>query len=310
MKLSKPIAVTEIAEKYGAKLIGSTKLLAKGLNQVHLAEKGDVVFVDIDKYYDKALKCKASIIIINKKVKAPRGKALLYCKNPFEVYNQMVLEERPIIPLTTAISASAEIHPTAILEPNVVVGHHVKIGAHSYIQANATIGEYTTIGEHVTIQSGVVIGSDAFYFKKTKAGYQKWRSGGRVIINDHVEIGAACTVNKGVSGDTIIGEGTKLDCQVQIGHEVQIGKHCLIAAHVGISGNTKIGNEVTLYGQVGIVQNLNIADKVTVLGQSGVSKDLEKGKTYFGSPAGEARMMYKEMAALRHLPEFFAKYYR
>lgn len=310
MKLSKPIAVTEIAEKYGAKLIGSTKLLAKGLNQVHLAEKGDIVFVDIDKYYDKALKCKASIIIINKKVKAPRGKSLLYCKHPFEVYNQMVLEERPIIPLTNAISESAEIHPTAILEPNVVVGHHVKIGAHSYIQSNVTIGEYTIIGEHVTIQPGVVIGSDAFYFKKTKAGYQKWRSAGRVIIDDHVEIGAASTVNKGVSGDTIIGEGTKLDCQVQIGHEVQIGKHCLIAAHVGISGNTKIGNEVTLYGQVGIVQNLNIADKVTVLGQSGVSKDLEKGKTYFGSPAGEARMMYKEMAALRHLPEFLAKYYR
>lgn len=310
MKLSKPIAVTEIAEKYGAKLIGSTKLLAKGLNQVHLAEKGDVVFVDIDKYYDKALKCKASIIIINKKVKAPRGKSLLYCNDPFEVYNQMVLEERPIIPLTSAISESAEIHPTAILEPNVVVGHHVKIGAHSYIQANVTIGEYTIIGDHVTIQPGVVIGSDAFYFKKTKAGYQKWRSAGRVIIDDHVEIGSASTVNRGVSGDTIIGEGTKLDCQVQIGHEVQIGKHCLIAAHVGISGNTKIGNEVTLYGQVGIVQNLNIADKVTVLGQSGVSKDLEKGKTYFGSPAGEARMMYKEMAALRHLPEFLAKYYR
>lgn len=310
MKLAKPTMVSEIAEKCNAKLIGSEKIIAKGINQVHLAERGDIIFVDIDKYYNKALGSKASIIIINKKLKTPRGKALLYCKNPFEAYNQLVLEERPIVPLTQSISETAEIHPTAVLEPNVVVGHHVKIGAHSYIQANVTIGEHTTIGEHVTIQSGVVIGTDAFYYKKTKKGYQKWRSGGQVIIRDHVEIGASCTINKGVSGDTIIGEGTKLDCLVQVGHEVQIGKHCLIAAQVGISGNTVIGNEVTIYGQVGIVQNLNIGDKVTIMGQSGVSKDLESGKTYFGSPAGEARLMYKEIAALRHLPEFFAKYYR
>lgn len=310
MKLANPIAVSEIAIKYNAKLIGSEKITAKGINQVHLAEKGDIIFVDIDKYYDKALKSNASVILINKLLKAPRNKALLYCKDPFEVYNQLVLAERPFVPLTQAISETAEIHPTAILEPNVIIGHHVKIGAYSYIQANVTIGEHTVIGEHVTVQSGVVIGSDAFYYKKTKEGYRKWRSGGRVVIHDHVEIGAASTINKGVSGDTVIGEGTKLDCQVQVGHEVQIGKHCLIAAQVGISGNTQIGNDVTIYGQVGIVQNLVIGDKVTILGQSGVSKDLESGKTYFGSPAGEARGMYKEMAALRHLPEFFALYYR
>ncbi len=310
MKFSTPVSVKEIAEKFKAKLIGSERVIAKGINQVHLAEKGDVIFVDVEKYYDKALKSKASVILINKKVKAPRGKALLYCKDPFEVYNQIVLDERPIVPLTDAISPTAEIHPTAILEPNVVIGHHVTIGAHCYIQANVTIGEHSIIGEHVTIQPGVVIGSDAFYYSKTKKGYRKWRSGGRVIIENHVEIGAACTINKGVSGDTVIGEGTKLDCQVQVGHEARIGKHCLIAAQVGISGNTVIGNEVTLYGQVGVVQNLTIGDKVTVLGQSGVSKDLEKGKTYFGSPANDARAMYKEMAALRHLPEFFSNYYR
>lgn len=310
MKFSTPIAVKEIAEKYQAKLIGSERTRAKGINQVHLAEKGDVIFVDVEKYYDKALKSNASVVLINKKVKAPRGKTLLYCKDPFEVYNQLVLDERPIKPLTETISPTAEIHPSAILEPNVIIGHHVKIGANCYIQANVTIGEYSILGDHVTVQSGVVIGSDAFYYSKTKNGYRKWRSGGRVIIEDHVEIGAACTINKGVSGDTVIGEGTKLDCQVQVGHEARIGKHCLIAAQVGISGNTIIGNEVTLYGQVGVVQNLTIGDRVTVLGQSGVSKDLEKGKTYFGSPANEARAMYKEMAALRHLPEFFTNYYK
>jgi UDP-3-O-[3-hydroxymyristoyl] glucosamine N-acyltransferase len=173
-----------------------------------------------------------------------------------------------------------------------------------------TIAEHTIIQDHVTIQSGSVIGTEAFYFKKTEAGYQKWRSGGRVVIEDHVDIGPGCTINKGVSGDTRIGEGTKIDSQVHIGHDVVIGKRCLLAAQVGVSGNTVLGDDVVLYGQVGIAQNLKIGNKVIVSAKSGVSKDLEGGKVYFGYPAAEARSKFKELAALRHLPEFLSNYYK
>ena len=131
-----------------------------------------------------------------------------------------------------------------------------------------------------------------------------------MVIEDHVDIGPGCTVNKGVSGDTIVGEGTKLDSQVHIGHDVVIGKRCLFAGQVGIGGNTRIGNDVILYGQVGVAQNLVIGDKVLVSAKSGVSKNLESGKAYFGYPAAEARTAYKELAALRHLPEFFQEYYK
>ncbi|GJM33248.1 MAG: UDP-3-O-(3-hydroxymyristoyl)glucosamine N-acyltransferase [Saprospiraceae bacterium] len=309
MKFEKAIPVEEIAQKIGAKIIGDKTLMATGINEIHQVEAGDITFVDVEKYFSKSLKSAATIIILNKKTKCPKGKALLLCEEPFDSYNQLILEQRPVDPLRDSISPTAEIHPTAILEPNVVVGHHVKIGEYTHIQANVVIAEHCTIGKHVNIQSGCIIGTDAFYFKRTSQGYQKWRSGGRVIIEDHVDIGAACTINKGVSGDTVIGEGSKLDCQIHIGHDVKVGKRCLIAGQVGIGGNTELGNEVILYGQVGIVNNLKIGANAIVLAGAGVTKDLETGKTYFGSPAAETRTKFRELAALRHLPEFFAKYY-
>jgi UDP-3-O-[3-hydroxymyristoyl] glucosamine N-acyltransferase len=123
------------------------------------------------------------------------------------------------------------------------------------------------------------------------------------VIGNDVYIGANCTVNRGVSGDTVIGEGTRIDCLVQIGHGVVIGKHCLLAAQVGIAGKTVIGNHCVIYGQVGIAQNLVIGDRVTILAKAGVGKNIEPGKTYFGIPAGEAREKFKELAAVKMLPE-------
>lgn len=309
MQFPNPIPVREIAEKIGARIIGDSNLLATGINEIHQVRKGDITFVDVAKYFDKSLKSDASIIILNEKAKCPKGKALLLCENPFQAYNSIVLEHRPFVPQTAAISETAVIHPTAIIEPNVVVGHYARIGANSYIQANVTIAEHVIIGENVVIQSGSSIGTDAFYFKRTEEGYLPWRSGGRAVIGDNVRIGAGCTINKGVSGDTVIGAGTKIDCQVHIGHDVVIGKNCLFAAQVGIGGNTIIGDDVIMYGQVGVSHNVKIGNRVVVHAKSGISKSLEEGKAYFGYPADEARTMYRELAALRHLPDFFAAYY-
>ncbi len=304
MKFDIPISIKAISEQINASIIGDDTLFATGLNEINKVQEGDITFVDVKKYFDKSLRSAATFIILNEPTDCPEGKVLLLHPNPFEAYNSLALQHRPLHPLTAIISDTAEIHPTAIIEPNVVIGHYVKIAAHAHIQANTTLGEYTEIGKNAIIQPNAIIGSDAFYYKKEKDGFHKWRSVGRVIIEKNVEIGAGCTIAKGVSGDTIIGAGSKLDAQCHIGHGVVTGKNCLFAAQVGIGGKTILGDNVVLYGQVGIAQRLRIGDNVVVLAKSGVSKDLETGKTYFGYPASEVREAYKELAALRQLPNF------
>lgn len=304
MQLPAPIPVTELAERLGAQLLGNSELLATGINEVHHVNPGDITFVDFHKYYQKALSSAASVILIDKAAEVPEGKALLVLEEPFKAYNQLVWEYLPFRPLQVNVSPSAQVGEGTVIEPGATIGHEVVIGRNCYIQANAYIGDYCQLGDEVIIQAGSVIGSDAFYFKKTEAGFHKWRSGGRVVIEDQVDIGANCTINRGVSSDTVIGAGTKLDCQVQIGHDTKVGQRCLIAAQVGIAGNTVVEDEVVMYGQVGIAQNLNIGKGVVVLAKSGVSKNLEAGKTYFGYPAKEARAAYTELAALRQLPDF------
>jgi len=301
MKFKTPIPILAIAGKYHCEIIGDNSIAATGINEIHKVEIGDITFVDIEKYFQKSLNSSASIIILNKRVNCPPGKALLFCDQPFEVYNKIIKSFRPFEPLNQEISDRAIIHTSAIIEPNVMIAPNVKIGKYTYIQSNVIIHEHTFIGDHCVVNSGSVIGTDAFYFKRNGESFKKWRSGGRVIIEDRVDIGAACTISKGVSGDTIIGEGSKLDCQVHIGHGVIVGKNCLFAAQVGIGGKTVIEDNVTLYGQVGVAQSIRIGAKAIVLAKSGVSKTLEGGKTYFGAPAIEARQYYREMAAVRML---------
>jgi UDP-3-O-[3-hydroxymyristoyl] glucosamine N-acyltransferase len=307
MKFPLPLPVHELAEQIGAKLLGNPDLLATGINEVHHVEEGDITFVDVEKYYAKALGSAATIILINKAAEVPEGKVLLVVEDPFTSYNNLVWRYRPWQPMQKNIAASALIGEGTTIEPGAVVGDHAVIGKNCYIQANAYIGDHSVLGDGVIVQAGAVIGSDAFYFKKTAAGFHKWRSGGRVVLEDGVDIGANCTINKGVSSDTIIGAGSKLDCQVQIGHDTKIGKKCLFAAQVGIAGNCTIGNEVVIYGQAGIAQNITIGDKAMISAKAGVSKDLEGGKAYFGIPAQEARDAYRELAALRQLPDFLRK---
>jgi UDP-3-O-[3-hydroxymyristoyl] glucosamine N-acyltransferase len=308
MKFAEPIPVRRLAEQYNARIIGDDALEASGINEIHKVQAGDIAFSDVKKYFEKTLQSPATVILLNEPTECPVGKVILVVEQPFEVYDAIVRAHRPPEPLTTARHPEANIHPTAIIEPGVVIANNVSIGAHSHICANAYIGEYSVIGDHVVIGPGALIGPDAFYFKKLADGsYKKWRSGGRVVIGDHVDIGAGCTISKGVSGDTVIGEGSKLDCQIHIGHGAVIGKNCLFAAQVGIGGKTIVEDNVVLYGQVGIAQALHIGKGAVLLAKSGVSKSLEGGKTYFGIPADEVRSKYKELAALRQLPDMLKK---
>lgn len=310
MRFEKPVPLEEIASLVNARLIGNRKAAATGINEIHKVEEGDLVFVDHPKYYDKCINSAASFIIINTEVDFPSGKALLIVEEPFEAYLSIVEHFRPFRPSHKAISESAFIGDGTIIMPNSFIGNHVQIGNHCILHPNVTILDHCIIGDNVIIQAGSVIGSDAFYYnKKTNRPihYKKMSSCGRVIIEEGVEIGAGCTIDRGVSSDTIIGAGTKMDNMVHIGHDTIIGKNCLFAAQVGIAGATTIEDNVILWGQVGVSKTLTIGKDAIVYAQSGVKDSIPGGKVYFGSPVEEAREKMKEFVWIKRIPALWEK---
>lgn len=307
MKLPQPHTIKEIAELLNCEFVGAADHLVLGINEIHVVENGDIVFVDHPKYYDKALSSNATTILINKKVEAPKGKSLLISDDPFRDFNYLTRRFRPFQAAVKSISSSAEIGEGTIVQPNTFIGHNVQIGKNCIIHANVSIYDNTAIGDNVIIHSGTSIGSAAFYYKRRLEGYDRLLSGGNVVIEDHVELGANCTIDRGVSASTIIGYGSKLDNKVHVGHDTKIGKHCLFASQVGIAGCVIIEDDVTLWGQVGVTSGITIGAKAVVLGQAGVTKSIGGNRTYFGTPIGEARSKYKEMASIKILPEIIEK---
>ncbi len=292
--------VADIAAQINAQLKGDDKQLVTGINEIHKVRTGDLTFVDHPKYYNKALESAATIIIIDQDVDVPEGKTILVHDRPFEAYNSLTKHYRPYKPIEHPISPESDIHESATIMPGCVIGDFVTIGKNTIIYPNVTIYSHSQIGDNCIIHSGTVIGADAFYYKKEKE-YIKWHSVGRVLIKNNVEIGANCCIDKGVSGDTIIGAGSKLDNMCHIAHGVVIGERVLMAACCAIGGKTRIENDVIMWGQVGVSKDVTIGEGAILSAQAGVSKSLEGGKHYFGSPAIEARQKYKEMAILRRL---------
>lgn len=310
MRFDKPVSVKWIAEFIQAEISGDSTNSATGINEIHKVENGDIVFVDHPKYYDKCIQSAASFIIIDKKVDCPEGKTLLVVSEPFEAYLKLVNHFRPFVASVKMISDSASIGKDTVIMPNSFVGNHVRIGKNCIIYPNVTILDHCEIGDHVTIQSGTVIGSDAFYYnRKTNRDiqYKRMNSCGRVIIENFAEVGAGCTIDRGVSGDTIIGAGTKLDNMVHIGHDTEVGKNCLFAAQVAVAGAVKIEDEVILWGQVGVNKTLTIGKGTVILAQSGIRDTISRNKVYFGSPAEEAREKMKEFVWIKRIPQLWEK---
>ena len=310
MHFPSPVSIQWLAEFLGAGIVGDKNGQATGINEIHKVEKGDLVFVDHPKYYDTCVQSDATYIIINKVVEVPPGKALLVVDQPFDAYLKIVRHFRPFEPATKMISDSAVIGKNTYIYPGVFIGHHTTIGSNCMIHPNVTILDHCVIGDNVIIQAGSVIGSDAFYYngkKDREIWYRKMESCGRVVIGDDVEIGAGCTIDRGVTSDTIIGKGSKLDNMIHIGHDTVTGKNCLFAAQVGIAGAVELGNGVILWGQVGVSKTLSIGDNAVVLAQSGVPSSLEGGKTYFGYPAEDAGLKRRELVWIKRIPELWKK---
>ena len=310
MKFPAPVSIKWIASLINAELLGNENAEATGINEIHSVEEGDIVFVDHPKYYSKCLNSAASFIIINKKTEMPEGKTLLVIDEPFEAYLKIIKHFNPFVPAKKMISDTAVIGKDTIILPNVFIGNKVNIGNNCIIHPNVSIYDNCIIGNNVVVHSGTVIGSDAFYFntKKTRdVWFKKMQSCGRVVIEDDVEIGANCTIDRGVSADTKIGQGSKLDNLIHIAHEVVLGKNCLIASQVGIAGATKLGDGVTLWGQAGVSKTLILGNNVTVLAKSALFENADDDKVYFGSPAGPALQKQKELVWIKRIPEIWEK---
>ena len=280
MRFPQPYTLEQIATIINAKYVGAKDSPVLGMNEIHVVQAGDIVFVDHPKYYEKALHSKATIVLINKEVECPEGKALLISDDPFRDFNKLTDFFKPFQKATTLIAPSARIGENTVVQPGTFVGNNVVIGNNCRIHSNVSIYDDCVIGDNVTIHAGTVLGADAFYYKKRPEGFDKLKSGGRVVIEDNVDLGALCTIDRGVTGDTTIKKGTKIDNQVHIGHDTVVGEKCLIASQTGIAGCVVIENEVTIWGQVGMTSGITIGEKAVILAQSGISKSLEGGQTY------------------------------
>lgn len=301
MKFDRSYDLKEFANELELEFSGNPKAKIEGMNEIHRLEKGDIVFVDHPKYYQKALNSIADVIIINQAdVDIPEGKGIIIHDEPFTLFNKLLSHFSPI--RFPGESKTQNDFKNCKIHPSVFIDELVEIGEGCVIYPNVQLLGKVILGKNVVIQSGTVIGSHGFYYKKRAERFERLGSEGSVRIDDGAEIGANCTIDRGVSAETLIGKNTVIDNLVQIGHDTIIGERCLIAAQCGIAGCTVIENGVTLWGQVGLISGITIGENAVIYAQSGVGKSLPPNQVYMGSPAGESRTKLKELASLKALP--------
>ena len=279
------------------------------LAPLNTATQGDVSFFDNVKYKDDLAQTQAKACFIDPDLAdlLPEGTIGLFSKSPYKAYaltaQAFYPEENPSeskISPDAHIGENVEIGEGTVVEPFAVIQDGVKIGKNCKIGANSSIS-HALIGDHVSIYPGARIGQDGFGFAIDPAGHVKVPQLGRVIIEDHVEIGANTTIDRGAGPDTIIGQGTWIDNLVQIAHNVKIGKGCVIVAQVGISGSTVLQDYAVLAGQVGIAGHLTIGTGAKIAAQSGVMRDIPAGEEHMGSPSAPIKQHLRQVAALKRL---------
>ena len=276
------------------------------------AREGAVTFIANANYEKFLATTKASVVIVSEKLIAPtKHPALIRVKDPFaalattlEIFNPRKSMKVHGVHRSSVVSASAKVHQSTTVMAHCYIGENVTIGENCIIHPNVTIYDGTSIGNNVIVGAGTVIGYDGFGFAPMGDGtFRKVPQIGNVLIEDDVEIGANCTIDRATISHTIIKKGVKLDNLIHIAHNVEIGENTVIAAQTGISGSARIGKHNMIAGQVGMIGHIETADNVVIIAQSGVSKSISKSGTYFGSPAKEHRTALKIEGAIRSLPE-------
>ncbi len=284
------------------------EIVIDDVGSLEQADAGQVSFLDNVKYKQAFAQTSAGAVFVRDELKAiaPSGTAVLISDNPYRAYAltaqhfypQAILKEN--ISKDAHIAKSAKIGKNCVIEPGAVIMDNVEIGDYCKIGANAVIS-HAIIGSYVSIYRGACIGQDGFGFAIDPKGFVKVPQLGRVIIEDHVEIGANTTIDRGAGPDTVIGAGTWIDNLVQIGHNVKIGKGCVIVSQVGISGSTVLEDYVMIGGQAGLAGHLRVGKGVKIAAQSGIMRDIPAGSEVMGSPAIPIRQFMRQTATLNRL---------
>ena len=322
--------VREIAEQVGGEVVGDGGIELAGFAQADAAKPGDLTFAENEKYFRLAEKSRASAILAPEEF-ASEAKPVIRVTNARVAFARVLpllfpqKEFAPGIHPSAVIAESAQVDNSAHIGPNCVIGKNAVIGRQAVLEANSIVGDQSSlgqavrlfpnvtiypqsrIGDRVSIHSGSVIGSDGYGYVFDRDHHRKIPQVGGVVIGDDVEIGANCTIDRGALGNTVIGEGTKIDNLVQIAHNVVIGNHCLLVAQNGIGGSTKVGEYTTLAGQVGVVGHIEIGPKSVVAAKAGVLNNLDGGKQYMGFPAIPDREAKRQIIALQKLPELIKR---
>ena len=309
MILHQSLSLDELIQLIGHPITvkGDASVRVTGVNELHSVRKGDLSFVDSDRYYTRMLQSEVTVILINNAdIDCPDGKALLVTEDPLRDYLAVVQHFTHFTPQQTPIHPSAIIGEGTVIQPLVFIGENVRIGKNCVIHSNVSIYANTVIGDNVVIHSNSTIGADACYFQKRTDGWLKLASCGDTYIGNNVEIGCNCCIDRGVSGTTFIDDGTVFDNLVQVGHDTHIGKRVLLGAQCGIAGCTYLDDDCKIWAKAAVNKDLYVAKGTVLLACSGIDKDVkEEGKTLFGMPAGDAPQRWREMVMMRKLPELF-----
>jgi UDP-3-O-[3-hydroxymyristoyl] glucosamine N-acyltransferase len=326
-----PFTAAEIAKHLEGEILGDAQTPLKSFAHADRAQPGDLTFAETDEFFARADQSAASGIIFSGSSASSSGKVLIRVPNAriaFARALSLFFPETPVpagIHPSATIAKSARVEPGVYLGPNSVIGERSVVGADAVVHAGAVVGDdcklgagvvlfpnvtiysQTELGQRVRVHAGTVIGADGFGYVLDGGIHRKVPQTGNVLVGDDVEIGSNVTIDRGALGPTVIGKGTKIDNLVQIGHNVQIGEHCLVVSQVGVAGSSKLGNYVVLAGQVGVSGHLNIGNKVTVAAQSGVMNDIPDGQTWLGAPAQPDKQAKRQMIAIQHLPELLRR---
>lgn len=325
------LLLSEITELVRGEFDGDVSIKIHGVAKIEEARRGELSFISNPKYAKFIDTTEASAVIVSKDF-PPTTKPVIRTQNPYFSFLKVLQVFHP--PLETLPEG---IHPTAVIDatakigtnprigayvvigrncqigdhvrihPGVIIGPETQIGHHTLIYSLVGIREQVRIGNRVIIHSGAVIGSDGFGFAREGQQYHKIPQVGTVVIEDDVEIGANCAIDRATLGQTIIRKGVKLDNLIQVAHNVEIGEHTVIAAQSGISGSTRLGSHVVVGGQVGFAGHIEVGNDTTIAAQSGVSKNLQSDAVYFGYPAKPMMQAKREEVALRRLPDLLKK---
>lgn len=321
------LTLSEIARLVDGRLTGDGELLIHGAATLAVATAGEITLADNPKHAGHLARCAASAVVVPESFQ-PEGRPTITVSDVHVAFSRIVTHFHPprttrragispaaFIDPSAEIGEGVEIHPHASIGRDVLIGpgcvihsgvrilDGCRIGANSTLFPNAVLYENTMLGERVIVHAGAVLGAHGFGYSLVQGKHKLCAQLGFVLIGDDVEIGAATTIDRGTYGPTVVGDGTKLDNLVQIGHNCRLGKHNLICSQVGIAGSCSTGDYVVMAGQVGIADHLHMADRSVLGAKSGVMFDTEPGKRYIGLPAIEEREAFRSAALVRQLPE-------